>query len=108
CKTLAPTMSRFLNEERLFGADEPLEPVLELNGASASELRSSRPDDCLSDLRHPCRRCSGPRAEREHVQKAKVSLANEMQRVPEHRIGFRGKAGDQIGAERRLRANAPN
>ena len=77
-KTLASTMPGPLNEKHLFGTNERLESVLELNCASAAQLRSSGPDGCRRDLRHPGRRGSAPRAEREYVQKAEVSFANEL------------------------------
>jgi hypothetical protein len=42
------------------------------------------------------------------MQKAEISVANQIQRVLKHCIRFRGKAGDEIGAECRLRAKPPN
>ena len=76
---------------------------LAVAGLAQSALRA-RPGDSAIDLRHPRGRRAGARAIGKDVEVGQPGLLDQPQGVLEHRVGFGGKAGDEVGAEHHARA----
>ena len=66
----------------------------------AARSRTTR----AAQLRHARRRRAGPRAVRKDMQKGDAAFVDEVEAAAKHRLGLGRKAGDQIGADRDLRA----
>ena len=85
----------------------PIRPRSHVALRAAAAARSSAVA-CLGDrdrhLRHPRRRGAGARGIGEDVRMDDIAIVDQCACVGEHRIVFRGEAGDQVRADRDLRA----
>ena len=93
-----------LYQHLLFAAYQALQPARTAGGGRLAQAGGAGLHDCGRDLRHARGGRAGARAVREDMGVDQVTIVDQREGVGEHRFVFGGEAGDQIGADRDIRA----
>ncbi len=93
-----------LDQHLLDMADAPRQCGGERGGAGFPQTRRAFANDGGISSRHPRRRGTRTRAVREHVDEGEAAFRDQLQGIAKHCLGLGREAGDQVGAERDVRA----
>ncbi len=104
---LGAALPRALDQDIGFTADPGGKLGRQGRFACRAQPRRALLDQRIGKLRHAGGGGAGPRAVRKDVHKGEPAFRDEIEAAAEHLLGLGRKPGDQIGAERHLRAQCP-
>ena len=95
------------DQHRLTRADHAVEPARRRRRRLLAQPRGARLHHLARQLRHACGGRVGPRREGEDVSGNDVAIVQQLQGVERHLFSFGRKAGDEVGADGRVRRERP-